>query len=135
MRQRGRKSAASLEVVASNVSAIERPPVPDDLSDEQAAVWQKITNRMPADWFPAETWPLLAMYCRHVVAARRVAQLIEQEETSEGVDIEALDRLYKMQEREGRAMSSLATRMRLTQQATYDKSRKKPMQVRKPWEG
>jgi len=135
MRQRGRKSAASLEVVASNVSATERPPVPDDLSDEQAAVWQKITNRMPADWFPAETWPLLAMYCRHVVAARRVAQLIEQEETSESVDIEALDRLYKMQEREGRAMSSLATRMRLTQQATYDKSRKKPAQVRRPWEG
>jgi len=135
MRQRGRKSAASLEVVASNVSATERPPVPDDLSDEQAAVWQKITNRMPADWFPAETWPLLAMYCRHVVAARRVAQLIEQEEASESVDIEALDRLYKMQEREGRAMSSLATRMRLTQQATYDKSRKKPAQVRRPWEG
>ena len=135
MRQRGRKSAASLEVVSSNVASIERPPVPDDLSDEQAAVWQKITNRMPADWFPAETWPLLAMYCRHVVAARRVAQLIEQEETSESVDIEALDRLYKMQERESRAMSSLATRMRLTQQATYDKSRKKPAQVRKPWEG
>src|SRR5690625_1677655 len=135
MRQRGRKSAASLEVVASNVSATERPPVPDDLSDEQAAVWQKITNRMPADWSPAETWPLLALYCRHVVAARRVAQLIEQEETPESVDIEALDGLYKVQEREGRAMSSLATRMRLTEQATYDKSRKKPAQVRRPWEG
>src|SRR5690554_588621 len=135
MRQRGRKSAASLEVVASNVSAIERAPVPDDLTDEQSAVWRTITNRMPADWFPAETWPLLAMYCRHVVSARRVAQMIEQEETSESVDIETLDRLYKMQEREGRAMSSLATRMRLTQQTTYDKSRKKPMQVRKPWEG
>lgn len=135
MRQRGRKSAASLEVVASNVSAIERAPVPDDLTDEQSAVWRTITNRMPADWFPAETWPLLAMYCRHVVSARRVAQLIEQEETSESVDIETLDRLYKMQEREGRAMSSLATRMRLTQQTTYDKSRKKPIQVRKPWEG
>lgn len=135
MKQRGRKSAASLEVVSSNVAPIERPTVPDDLTDEQAEVWQKITNRMPADWFPAETWPLLGMYCRHVVAARRVAQLIEQAEESPDLEVETLDRLYKMQEREGRAMSSLATKMRLTQQTTYDKSRKKPMQVRKPWEG
>lgn len=135
MRQRGRKSAASLEVVSSNISPIERPPVPDDLTDEQAEVWRKITNRMPADWFPAETWPLLAMYCRHVVTARRVAQLIEQAEESPDTEVETLDRLYKMQERESRAMASLATKMRITQQTTYDKSRKKPVQVRKPWEG
>ena len=135
MRQRGRKSAASLEVVSSNVAPIERPPAPDDLTDEQAEVWQKITSRMPADWFPAETWPLLGMYCRHVVAARRVAQLIAQAEESPDLEVETLDRLYKMQERESRAMSSLATRMRLTQQSTYDKSRRKPIQVRKPWEG
>lgn len=135
MKQRGRKSAASLEVISGNIASIERPPVPDDLTQEQADVWVKITNRMPADWFPAETWPLLGMYCRHVVAARRVAQMIEQVEGSDDLEVETLDRLYKMQEREGRAMSSLATKMRLTQQTTYDKSRKKPMQVKKPWEG
>jgi hypothetical protein len=39
-----------------------------------------------------------------------------------------------MQEREGRALSSLATRMRLSQQTTYDKSKKKPLQGKKPWE-
>src|SRR5690606_14299358 len=135
MRQRGRKSAASLEVVSSNVAPIERPPAPDDLTDEQAEVWQKITNRMPADWFPAETWPLLAMYCRHDVAARRLAQLIWHPEESPDLEVEILARFKKMQQRESRGMSSLSTRMRLTQQTTYDKSRKKPMQVRKPWEG
>src|SRR5690606_37371387 len=106
MRQGGRKSASSLEVVSSNVAPIDRPPVPDDLTDEQAEVWQKITNRMPADRFPAETWPLLPMYCRHVVAARRVAQLIEQAEESPDLEVETLDRLYKLQARESRAMSS-----------------------------
>jgi hypothetical protein len=39
-----------------------------------------------------------------------------------------------MQEREGRALSSLATRLRITQQATLSAKAKKPTQVRKPWE-
>lgn len=76
---------------------------------------------------------MLAQYCRHVVAARRVAQLIADAEASKELDVEHYDRLLKMQEREGRAISSLATRMRISQQATYDKTRKKPSQVRQPW--
>ena len=53
---------------------------------------------------------------------------------NEDLDLDVLDRLYRMQEREGRAMSSLATRMRITQQTTYDKSKKKPLQGAKPWD-
>jgi hypothetical protein len=64
----------------------------------------------------------------------RVAQLIGAEEKNKQIDIGALDQLYKMQEREGRALSSLATRMRITQQTTYDKSKKKPAQTKNPWE-
>ncbi|TIO90492.1 MAG: hypothetical protein E5X98_03605 [Mesorhizobium sp.] len=90
---------------------------------------------MPADWFPRETHGMLAQYCRHVVSARRVAQLIAAEEGKKEIEIPVLDQLYKMQEREGRALSSLATRMRITQQTTYDKSKKKPSAVKKPWEG
>ena len=45
-----------------------------------------------------------------------------------------MDRLLKMQEREGRAISALATRMRLTQQSTYDKSKKKPTAALRPWD-
>ena len=45
------------------------------------------------------------------------------------------DLLLKMQEREGRALSSLATRMRMTQQTQYDKSKKRGSgAVKKPWE-
>jgi uncharacterized protein YicC (UPF0701 family) len=47
---------------------------------------------------------------------------------------ETLDRLLKMQEREGRAMSSLATRMRLTQQTSYDKTKPRPIATKPPWE-
>lgn len=134
MGMRGRKSAASLSV-ASPVQVMERPDAPYDLTDEQAEEWWAVINRMPADWFPRETHGLLAQYCRHVVAARRVAQLISEAEAQESINIDDLDKLYKMQEREGRALSSLATRMRLTQQTTYDKTKKKPASVKKPWEG
>jgi hypothetical protein len=41
-----------------------------------------------------------------------------------------------MQEREGRAISSLAGRMRISQQSTMNhRGNKKPTQARKLWEG
>lgn len=104
-----------------------------DLTPEQKSEWVAVTNRLPADWFQRENLPLLSQYCRHVVAARRVASLIEECEQGDSFDIEHYDRLLKMQEREGRALSALATRMRITQQSTYDKSKKRPTVSRKPW--
>lgn len=137
MGTRGRTSAAAL-AVAGPVEVLQRPDAPYDLTDEQSEEWWAVVNRMPADWFPRETHPLLAQYCRHVVAGRRVAQLIHALENPEdkavALDIGAYDKLLKLQEREGRAMSSLATRMRLTQQTTYDAKRKKPQQAKRPWE-
>ena len=77
---------------------------------------------------------LLTQYCRHVVAARRIAQLIDEIKGGEDELATKYDNLYKMQEREGRAMSSLATRMRLTQQSTYDpKMAKKGVEPTPPW--
>lgn len=136
MEGRGRKSAASLAVIsASGIEPTERPKPPAELSDEQSFEWVAVVNRLPADWFGRETQGLLAQYCRHVVAARRVAALIASAEADTECSIKDYDRLLKMQEREGRAISSLATKMRLSQQTTYDKSKKKPATARKPWEG
>lgn len=134
MTQRGRKSAAELATVPNVVEVVPRPVAPDILTDEQAEEWDCVVSRMPADWFPRETHGLLIQYCRHVVTARRVAELIENEQGAEVLDIENYDRLLKMQEREGRALSSLATRMRISQQAKFDKTKKTPKTVRKPWE-
>lgn len=134
MKIRGRTSAAALSVVTSLVT-VRRPEPPNELTDEQAHEWREVVARLPADWFTRETHGLLTAYCRHVVAGRRVAQLIEAEEAGETLNVENYDRLLKMQEREGRALSSLATRMRISQHATYDKKRTKPQQATtKPWD-
>lgn len=138
MAKRGRVSAASTEVstvATAEVETVQRPDAPYDLTDEQAEEWWAVVNRMPADWFPRETHGMLAQYCRHVVAARRVAQLVTSIEAEKVFDIGAYDKALKMQEREGRAISSLATRMRISQQATVSaKTARKPSQVKKPWE-
>lgn len=134
MKTRGRTSTAALAVTAGKIETVQRPDAPYDLTDEQTDEWWAIVNRMPADWFPRETHGMLSQYCRHVVSARRVAQLIEQAMQAEAFDVDGYNQLLIMQEREGRALSSLATRMRLSQQTTYDKSKKKPTVGKKPWE-
>lgn len=136
MGNRGRTSGAALSVVSAAggaVSVVRRPAPPAELTEEQAQEWRAVVDRLPAEWFPRETHGLLAQYCRHVVAGRRIAQLIERLEDAETFNVEDYDRLLKMQEREGRALSSLATRMRISQHATYDKTRKKPIEGARPW--
>jgi hypothetical protein len=115
-----RRSAAALAVVTPLTDA--RPLPPEDLPEAQAAHWRRIVGRMPHDWFPPETQPLLVALCRHIVLAHELAAMVSEFRrewyTADG-GLERLDRLAKMQDREHRAMASLATRLRLTPQARY----------------
>jgi hypothetical protein len=143
MQKRGRKSAASLELATvSMIETIERPQCPHDLNDEESEVWFTVINRLPADWFPAETHPILSQYCRAVVQSRRVAELIERAlsdldpDTKEPtLTVSAYDRLLKMQVRQSASIAMLATKMRISQQATTNhRGNKKQISPKKPWE-
>ena len=136
-KKRGRQSAASL-MVASPTDAIqimERLRPPHDLNDEEVEVWHAVVSTMPADWFDKGTAPILSQYCRHAVQARRLGEMIERATSDAELDIRDYDRLLKMQQRESAALSSLATKMRITQQATTNHRGNKTSQARKPWEG
>jgi len=152
MGARGRESGQDISTRLATTAVQQRPEPPEELNAEQMAEWRAVVNRLPADWFPRETWGMLAQYCRHVVASNRIAQLINQMEAGlstivlnethpaddesddcAGFSLKAYDKLLAMQEREGRAMSSLATRMRMTQQSTFDKERKKGKPGARPW--
>jgi hypothetical protein len=135
MGKRGPKSASSLTISAATpLETIQRPDAPYDLTDEETEEWWAVVNRMPADWFPRETHGLLSQYCRHVVRARRISQLIAAEEKDDTFSVDRYDKLLNMQTRESRILSSLATRMRISQQASFDKEKKKGKQAQKPWE-
>ena len=80
--------------------------------------------------------PLLTQYCREVVQARRVAELIERATSDPELSIKDYDRLLKMQARQSATIRSLATTMRISQQATTNhRGNKKITSARKPWEG
>jgi hypothetical protein len=145
--QRGRKSTSPLTLVSSGgamtVERIERPKPPLGMPDAQAAVWRQTVESLEAEWFRPETLPLLAQYCRHVVAsnviAARIDELLAQEpdeETPKALYYQnvALAELYRMQALETTKIMALATKMRLAQQSTYDKSKKKQTIGKRPWQ-
>lgn len=134
--KRGRVSAAALAVSPlTPIERVERQKPPHDLTDEEVEIWSDVVNSEPADWFTRGTRPLLAQYCRHVIGAKRVAELIEKATSDPKLSIIDYDRLLHMQERESRTVAMLATKMRISQQATTNhRGNKKPSAVKKPWE-
>jgi hypothetical protein len=138
-----RKSAAALAVVPI-ATAARRPAPPDDLTKPQAIEWQRIVDRLPADWFPPETWPLLAALARHIVHARMLADMVSQFRpawVAEEGGLERLDRLLKMLDREHHAIARMSTKLRLTNQSRYDAQKARtlaknarPENFLPPWE-
>lgn len=140
MGARGPKSpSVGLTVIGgSGIEAIQRPEAPAELTDEMAHEWRAIVNRMPADWFPAETQPLLIQYCKHMIRARRLCQLINDMEGSPDFDAVEYRDLLQAERTQSVTMGTLATRMRLSQQSAFDakKTRKAPFRSQSedvPW--
>lgn len=139
MAKRGRASAAEMVVATpSTVEAVLRPDPPDEyqLTDEEVVEWWAVVNNKPADWFPRETHASLAQHCRHAVSARKIAQLIRDQETGDELDLGAYEKLLKMQEKESRILVALGEKLCLHPSATRNhRGNKKPGQgVKKPWE-
>lgn len=136
MGQRGRKSTEAVAVATFAVpAAVERPDAPYTLTDEQADIWTRIVSARPADHFTPETWGDLANYCRHEAASNRVSQLIQQyEQSGDAFCAQDYDALLKMQERETRAMASLAVRLRIAPSASASKNKDLSVtSAQKPW--
>jgi hypothetical protein len=114
--QRGRKSQAHLAIVAPIPTG--RPQPPPDLTEEQAEVWRSTAAALPHDWFPRETLPILAQYCRHVCRARWLAKWLDK--NAPGMTVAELDKGLAMSERESRAVLAHARSLRLTLQSRTD---------------
>lgn len=120
MATRGRKSSASLTLRSPDIGVSKRLPAPPTVSDAEMAVWSEVVNDQPASAFTATHSPLLEMYCRHVINNRVIADEILNFDRAWLADDDGLrryDNLLRIAERESRAASSLATRLRITRQA------------------
>lgn len=133
MGARGRDSASELSVVP--IGEAERPVPPNTLSEEEKLLWRKVVNSLPPGWIRPEAESLLANYVSHETEAKEITRLIEEGKGSHDFNVAEYDRLCKMREREVRSASSLATRLRLTPQSTYDPKKSKGKGTQKaPWD-
>lgn len=142
-KKRGRKSSAALAIVKIADIGIAKRLLPTaTMSDAEMAVWAEVVNDQPAGAFTATHAPLLEMYCRHVVNNRIIADELLSFDRAWLADDDGLrryDTLLKLSERESRAASSLATRLRITRQAVDHNTVARSLvnnksQARKPWE-
>lgn len=105
-------------------------------------MWTATVNTKPADWFQADTLPLLLSYCKHVSHSYVIDAEIAAFEPEWLRDKDGLQRykvLTDMRDRESRALVTLARTMRLSQQSqirpeTAATKAGKAVSKR-PWEG
>lgn len=138
---RGRKSVSALSIPKAVIVADKRLEAPIHLTDAEREIWLSVVNDQPANSFTITHAPLLELYCRHIINARLLADEILNFDRSWIASDEGLkryDRLLSMAERESRAASSLATRLRITRQAidqqTIARSIVNAPTTKKPWE-
>jgi hypothetical protein len=127
MRQ-GRKSAAELAVV-SIAGEQPRPKPPMSLCDEEKRYWKQLVDCMPHGWFPPETWGFLTAYCRELFAADETASQINEMRRLGLQKTEDFHKLLDKQSAHTKVIMNLATKMRLTQQSTYDQQTSKKRQA------
>jgi hypothetical protein len=128
MRQRGRKSAASLGVVP--IGQPQRPEPPERLPEAEKQVWRDIVDRLRPDWFGGAEH-LLEIYVTSIVLERFLAEQIRKTR----VDDQRFAELVKLQRAEAALVANLATKLRLSPRSTWDRHTPKLVSTQpKPWE-
>lgn len=101
-----------------------------------------MVNDQPASAFSETHRDMIDLYCQHMAQAQVLSDEIQAFDRAWLADDDGLkryDRLLAMREREVRSASSLATRLRITRQATSDpktvgRAGANMARSRKPWE-
>jgi hypothetical protein len=142
MGKRGPKSSVELKVIQGDFGR-DRPEPPPDLTPEQIGLWRRIVQDEPIDFFAtAVTRDLLKDYCRVRSAVEFVSANIDQFPRN-GLRSKDGRKLYlqlaQIHREHIRAMASLATKLRLTNQSRYTPqvaatSSRNTAKGIKPWE-
>jgi hypothetical protein len=143
MKRRGHSVTNETAAVVIQGAFGQRAEPAPELNARQQDIWREIVASEPIDFFgTAALRNMLKDLCRHREAAEKVSAVIDSFDgawlrTEDGA--KRYHDLLKMRELEVRSASSLATRLRLTNQSRYtpqaasSNARNKPKGF-KPWE-
>lgn len=140
--KRGRKSPGDLTVIVGDFGKQNDSP-PEGLTERQAAIWRSIISTEANGLFgTAILRGLLADYCRHKDSSEVLSEIIgtfkpEWIKAAEGAA--RYKSLVQMRELETRAATSIATKLRLTNQSRYtpqaaSTAARNHVIEKKPWE-
>jgi hypothetical protein len=144
MKKTGRKSDSlgiPPALTADNVIAFPGPErAPAELTLEQAETWREMIASKPAGWFGKDSEALLVNYCIAVARRRSISVAIEYQLALKRQNPKRIAQLYEMERRQSATISSLSTKMRLSQQSRYTPqaaetaNKAAPAHIAKPWE-
>jgi hypothetical protein len=115
-----RKSVEALSVITHLPGQRTEPPA--GFPAPASEVWRAVVASKPHDWFTADSVYLLEAYCHAVVSHRLISlgvAAFDSGKMAEPAGVALYDQLTRMQERQARVMTSIATKLRLTQQSRY----------------
>lgn len=142
MGARGPRSAEAAKIVAIDGGRKKIEP-PDDLTDEEKAIWKETIASEPKDAFnTAALRGLLTDYCRHRATAESVSKVInsfKSEWLKNGEGARRYAELLKIRDLECRGAADKATKLRLTNQSRYTPKRaqtdhRKATAEKMPWD-
>lgn len=120
MKQRGRKSAAELSVVASTLTQAPEPP--GHLNERQSEIWDLVMNSKIAKLIDVEAYPVLVEYCRSIEKADIIANEINRfnpDGLKDDAGLRRYDKLLNMQDRLTKTIVSAAVKLRITPSTRY----------------
>lgn len=98
------------------------PPI--EMSEAEATIWRAVISSEPREFFRVDAQlGMLAAYCRHRAAADKIGRVVgefEDEWLKSSDGVARYSKLLAMHDKEVRAGTSLATKLRLTNQSRYD---------------
>ena len=118
------------------ISLPDRPEPPQNFTEDEALLWRDVVATKPADWFMRDSQPMLAAYCQAVVMHRELMRRWHALDVA--AEIKDVRDLVTLINKTASSASSLATKLRLTQQSRYtpqaaSTASKKASPLR-PWE-
>ena len=113
--------ASKLKPVPPAADTAASPSAPRGLSRRQRALWRSIAASKPGSWWDGGSLPLLAALVAHLATLEQLqAQFDRLGDLASPAALARLEQLSRLRDRESKAASSLATKLRLTQQSRYE---------------